>query len=151
MPRIKNIYLNLTIYNDLCILMIFIRGRDVFSNLSTEDLFLDLFSIHFSITGFFLKPYIRPLTYTSQVSKCSATCKTHHWCKWGTNIMVKLHHSKLPTRTWMSHWASVSPVSLRDRFMFSPLHCLAHFLVHLFTCTENKPHFLAILAYKDQC
>ena len=42
--------------------MPFITGRDIFSNLSTEDLLLDLFNTHFSPTGFFLKPYIRPLS-----------------------------------------------------------------------------------------
>lgn len=62
MPSIKNIYLNLIIYNDLYIVMLFITGRDIFSNLSTEDLFLDLFNTHFSTTGFFLNPFIRPLS-----------------------------------------------------------------------------------------
>lgn len=42
--------------------MLFITGRDIFSNLSTEDLFVDLFNTHFSTTGFFLNPFIRPLS-----------------------------------------------------------------------------------------
>lgn len=38
--------------------MLFSVGRDTFLNQSTEDLLLDLFNTHFSLTGFFLKAYI---------------------------------------------------------------------------------------------
>lgn len=118
-PSIKNIYLNLVIYNDLHILMLFSIGRDIFLNQSTEDLlFIYLFNTHFSSAGFFLKAYIDHClsNYTSQVSHSSGTYKMHHWYEQVTNTVSKLHHLNPSTKPWMSHWALIFPASLENGF-----------------------------------
>lgn len=76
MPSIKNISLDLFVYNDLHILIMFFfnADREIFSNLHTIDLLLHLFDAHFSLNEFIHQDPREPLGIS--ISRFPEYCKT---------------------------------------------------------------------------